>query len=314
MYKALIVGCGNIGAMYDFETESILTYAKAFHLDPEITFSVYDTDHQIAEKVAQRYRVQILQVLDSRTFNEYDIVAICTPTSTHYDYLSKMLIHGPKLIICEKPVDSDPLRLDKIVSLYSKSKTKVLVNFFRRFQPGIIQLRNEINDVLDEEGCTNIVVSYQRGFHNNASHAIDLLEYLFGLTLDLSAALITNKIIDEFDTDPTMSVSCFWNGVSVQFVGLTKVEFSHFDIAIYFKHRAVLLKDGSNEIEWFATSPRSGTFYPKLKLRSRRTAVVDNYMNNVISHAKLLLNSNEQNSNFMESISISQRILKLQGK
>jgi len=314
MYKALIIGCGNIGAMYDLETESILTYAKAFHLDPEITFSVYDTDHQIAEKVAQRYRVQVLQVLDSRTFNEYDIVAICTPTPTHYDYLSKMLIHGPKLIICEKPVDSDLLRLDKIISLYRNSNTKVLVNFFRRFQPGIIQLRNEISDVLDQEGCTNIVVSYQRGFHNNASHAIDLLEYLFGSTLDLSAAQITHKTIDEFDTDPTMSVSCFWNGVSVQFVGLTKVEFSHFDIAIYFTRKAVLLKDGSNEIEWLTTTPKRGNFYPKLKLQSKRTGVVESYMENTVSHAKLFLNGNEQISNFLESISISQRILKLQGK
>lgn len=314
MYKALIIGCGNIGAMYDFETESILTYAKAFHLDPEITFAVYDTNRQIAENVAKRYHVQALQVLRPETFNGYDIVAICTPTSTHYDYLSKMLMHGPKLVICEKPVDSDLIRLNNVLSLYRKSNTKVLVNFFRRFQPGITQLRNEINDVLAEEECTNIVVTYQRGFHNNASHAIDLLEYLFGSTFDLSTAQITHKTSDEFDTSPTMSVSSFWNGVSVQFVGLAHVEFSHFDIAIYFKRKAVLLKDGSNEIEWLTTTPKCGSFYPKLKLQSRRTAVVDNYMNNVVSHAKLLLNGNEQNSNFLESISISQQILKLQGK
>lgn len=314
MYKALIIGCGNIGAMYDFETESILTYAKAFHLDPEITLTVYDTDQKIAEKVAQRYCVQALPALEPETFSEYDIVAICTPTSTHYDYLSKMLMHGPKLVICEKPIDSDPIRLDNILCLYRKSNTKVLVNFFRRFQPGIIQLRKEIGNVLAEEGCTNIVVSYQRGFHNNASHAIDLLEYLFGSTFDLSAAQITHKTSDEFDTDPTMSVSCFWNGVSVQFIGLADVEFSYFDIAIYFTRKAVLLKNGSNEIEWLTTTPKSGNFYPKLKLQSRRTAVVDNYMNNVVSHAKLLLNGNEQISNFLESISISQRILALQGK
>lgn len=314
MYKALIIGCGNIGAMYDFETESVLTYAKAFHLDPEITFVVYDTNHQMAEKIAQRYHVQALQVLEPTTFNGYDIVAICTPTFSHYDYLSIMLVNGPKLIICEKPVDSDPIRLDIILSLYRKSNTKVLVNFFRRFQPGIIQLRNEISAVLVEESCTNIVVSYQRGFHNNASHAIDLLEYLFGSTFDLSKAQITHKTVDEFDTDPTMSISFFWNGICVQFVGLVHVEFSHFDIAIYFTRKAVLLKNGSNEIEWLTSTSKCGSFYPKLKLQSRRTAVVDNYMSNVVSYAKLLLNGNEQNSNFLESIGISQQILKLQGR
>ncbi len=314
MYRALIIGCGNIGAMYDFETESILTYAKAFHLDPEIEFDVYDINNKIAEKVGQRYHAQCLQILEMQTFKEYDIVAICTPTHTHFDYLSKMLVHGPKLVICEKPVDSDPAQLDKIISLYLKSNTKVLVNFYRRFQPGIIQLRNEIREVLAEEGCTNIVVSYQRGFHNNASHAIDLIEYLFGSTFDFADAQITHKTIDEFEADPTMSVFFLWHGVSVQFVGLAKVEFSHFDIAIYFKRKAVLLKDGGNEIEWFTTLPKIGNYYPKLKLRSRKTAVVSNYMSNVVLHAKLMLNGIERTTNFIESISISQRILKLQGK
>lgn len=314
MYKALIIGCGNIGAMYDFETESILTYAKAFHLDPEIIFAVYDTNHQIAKKVAQRYQVQHLEVLDPANYDAYDIIAICTPTPTHFEYLSKMLVHGPKLVICEKPVDSDQIKLDKVIELFNKSKSKVLVNFFRRFQPGIIRLRKEINDVLVNEGCTNIVVSYQRGFHNNASHAIDLLEYFFGSTFDLSAAQITHKTSDEFDTDPTMSIFFIWSGVNVQFIGLANVEFSHFDIAIYFKSKAVFLKDGGNEVEWFATAPKCGSFYPKLQLQSREIQVVSNYMNNVISHAKLLLIGKEETSNFLDSVSISQRILKLQRK
>ena len=314
MYKSLIIGCGNIGAMYDFESASVLTYAKAFHLDPEITFAVYDADPKVSNMVAQRYGVQALHELDPETYKDYDIAAICTPTLTHYEYLSEMLERGPKLVICEKPVDSDPLRLENILSLYRKSNTKVMVNFFRRLQPGILQLKKEIGDVLSGQCCTNIVVSYQRGFHNNASHAIDLLEYLFGSALDLSAAQVTHKASDEFDTDPTMSVSCAWNGANVQFIGLAHAEFSHFDIAIYFTDKAVLLKDGSNEIEWLATTAQSGNFYPKLKVQSRRTGVVENYMEHIVSHAKRLLKGEEQISNFLESVSISQRILQLQGK
>jgi predicted dehydrogenase len=313
MYKALIIGCGNIGAMYDFESDAILTYAKAFHIDPEINFVVYDTNHQLAENVSRRYRVPALQQLKYDDFNNFDIVVICTPTPTHYDYLYKMLINGPKLVICEKPVDSDLIRLDNLINMYHSSKTKVMVNFFRRFLPGIIELKGEISEVLADDECTNIVISYQRGFHNNASHAIDLLEYLFSSTFDFSDAKVTHKSNDEFDTDPTMSVSCLLKGIKVQFIGLTGVEFSHFDIAIYFTRNALLLKDGSNQIEWLTTVPKYGDFYPKLKLRSMRTDVVSNYMNSVVSHAKRLINNNEHNSNFLGSISISQRILKLQG-
>ncbi len=313
MYKALVIGCGNIGAMYDFETESVLTYAKAFHLDPEITFSVYDVDTAKSTRVAKHYGIKLLHELNPEMYRDFDIVAICTPTNTHFDYLSRMLVDGPKLVICEKPVDSDLVRLENIVTLYSNSKTKVLVNFFRRFQPGIVQLKKEISDILQDQRCTNIIVSYQRGFHNNASHAIDLLEFLFESTFDLSTAQITHKSIDEFDMDPTMSVFSTWNGANVQFTGLAHVEFSHFDIAIYFIDKAVMLKDGCNEIEWLSTIGRSGNFYPKLKVDSRRTGVVKNYMENIVLQSKRLLNDQEQNSNFLASVNISKSILQLKG-
>ena len=314
VYKALLIGCGNIGAMYDFETDFVLTYAKAFHLDPEITFSVYDIDSTLSGMVAQRYGIKLLHELNPETYKDYDIVAICTPTFTHFDYLSRMLVDGPKLVICEKPVDSDPVRLENILTLYRKSNTKVMVNFFRRFQPGIVELKKEVFDILADQPCTNIVVSYQRGFHNNASHAIDLLEYLFGSTFDLTAAQITHKASDEFDSDPTMSVFCPWNGASVQFIGLAYAEFSHFEIAIYFTDKAVMLKDGSNEIEWLSTTSRNGNFHPKLKVRSRRIGVVQNYMQYIVSHAKRLLEGEVHTSNFLASVNISQQILKLQGK
>lgn len=314
MYNALIIGCGNIGAMYDFETESISTYAKAFHLDPEIEFEVFDIDPKVSLRVAERYGVRCLHELNLATYQNYDIVVISTSTATHYDYLSRMLKQGPQLVICEKPVDIDPVRLGQLLKLYRKTNTKVMVNFFRRFQPGIIRLKQDIESILNDERCTNIVVTYQRGFHNNASHAIDLLEFLFGTRIDLSEARVNNNVCDEFDTDPTLSVSCAWNGSNVQLIGLACVEFTHFEIALYFSKKAVLLKDCGNEIELLSTSDKIGNFYPKLCLQSRETGVLKNYMVNVVSHSKRMLKDEESRGNFLESVSLSERILKLQGR
>lgn len=313
MYKALIIGCGNIGAMYDFETESISTYAKAFHIDPEIEFEVYDTNPKASIRVAERYGVRCLHDLTPAVYQNYDMVVISTSTATHYEYLSLMLERGPRLVICEKPVVTDRFRLENVLSLYRKSNTKVLVNFFRRFQPGIIQLKEEIDGILIGERCTNIVVTYQRGFHNNASHAVDLLEFLFESVLDFSEVRINHKAFDEFQSDPTMSVPCIWNGANVQFIGLAHAAFSLFDIAIYFNSKAVLLKDGGNEIELLTTTNKTGNFYPKLSVQNRQTGVVENYMVNVVAHAKRLLKKAGCRDNFLESVSISKRILKLQG-
>ncbi len=297
--------------MYDFETESISTYAKAFHLDPEIEFEVYDLEQKFSLKVAERYGVRCLNELSPLVFKGYDMVVISSSTETHYEYLSLMLENGPKLVICEKPVDVDRTRLERLLTLYQKTDTKVMVNFFRRFQPGMIQLRERIGNILREERCTNIVLTYQRGFHNNASHAIDLLEFLFCSVIDFTKAKINQSVNDEFDTDPTLSVSCVWNGASLQMIGLGCVEFTHFEIALYFETKAVLMKDCGNEVEILSTLGKRGSFYPKLCLQSRQTAVLDNYMVNVISNAKSML-ERKVNDNFLESVSISERILILQ--
>jgi predicted dehydrogenase len=314
MYKALIIGCGNIGALYDFETESVSSYAKAFHLDPEIEFEIYDIDPKISAKVAERYCVRCLHELSPAIYQNYDIVAICTPTFTHHEYLCNVLELGPSLVICEKPVDVDRVRLEQLLKLYRNSNSKVMVNFFRRFQPGMNQLRQEIELILAEEQCTNIVVSYQRGFHNNASHAIDLLQFLFGTTIDLSGVKVTHRALDEFETDPTMSLSCVWNGVNVQFIGLAHVEFSLFEIAIYFARKSVLIKECGNKIELLCTPAPSGNFYPKIHLQSQQSGVIENYMVSVVSHAKRLLKGDETHDNFLESASISERVLKIQGR
>jgi len=314
MYKSLIIGCGNIGAMYDFENDSIATYAKAFHLDPEIEFEVFDVDLDVSLRIADRYSVRSLSVLSPATFQDYDIVVISASTSAHFQYLSLMLERGPHLVICEKPVDTDISRLAQLRTLYHQANIKVMVNFFRRFQPGFVQLKLEIEDILSGEQCTNIVVKYQRGFHNNASHAFDLLEFIFGATIDLSQASIARLVRDEFENDPTLNMSCVWNGMNVEFIGLAGVHFSHFEIELFFVRKAVLIKDGGNVIERYSASPKSGDFYSKLCLQSKQGRVIENYMVNVIYHAKKLLSQGSLGDNFLQSVNISERILELQGR
>jgi predicted dehydrogenase len=312
MFQALIIGCGNIGAMYDFDSKSVLTYAKAFHLDPEIEFEVYDINPIASEKIATKYDVQTVLQITTDTLLNYDIVAICTPTGTHHEYLSTMLERGGvQLVICEKPVDSSRNRLNPLLELYAQSETKVMVNFFRRFQPGTLRLKAKIESFLQKEKCTNIIISYQRGFHNSASHAIDLLEFLFNSLIDFNEMKINHRTFDEFETDPTVSASCNWNGTNLQFIGLAQVEFSHFEIAIYFPKKALFLKDGGNSIEEYVVPFKSGNFYPKLVLHECQAGILDNYMTNVVSHAKGLLKVKGSHDNFQESVHVSERVLKL---
>ena len=310
MINALLIGCGNIGAFYDWETDDIRTYAKAFHAHG-IKLSVYDPNYEKSAQVAGRYGAQALQQWDDVPANKYEIVVIGTPTPTHFDYLTTLLSNPPRLIICEKPVDLDPDRLEKIKTLYANCPAKVMVNFHRRFQPKMVDLAQRVQKMETEDLCQTILVRYQRGFHNNASHAMDLLGLLFGKPFDASLVTVLNSVPDEYDEDPTITVAYQWNGIQVLFVGLIGAKFSHFEMTLYFSRHAIELRQGGDAVEFFSTQGQQGKFYPALRSDEVWTNTLRDHMSKVVAHALRMLDDPTTADNFLESIDISKKIISL---
>jgi predicted dehydrogenase len=309
MIKALIIGCGNIGALYDLESEAVSTYAKAFHRDGEITFSVYDADLSVAQRVARRYDVPCLSRWDEVHPSEYDIVVVSSPTPTHHGYLESLFESRPRLVICEKPVDIDLGRLNRLEERYRESGMRVMVNFHRRFQPRMAELRDRVQSLAAQSTCRQVTVTYQRGFHNNASHAMDLLGFLFGTPFSVTDFRATQAVCDEFPADPTVTAHCRWGDTAVQFVGLAGVQFSHFELNLYFPTHAISLRRGGDEVEFFSTRPRRGSFHPALKSDEVWTGALKNHMLTVVAHARRMLQDTETRDNFLESVSISRTIV-----
>tara|TARA_A100001015_G_scaffold290595_1_gene363815 strand:- start:248 stop:997 length:750 start_codon:yes stop_codon:yes gene_type:complete len=239
---ALILGCGNIGALYDWETAEVNTYAKAFY-SLGVNLSIYDKNLERSKFVAARYDAKPLNEWNEVTTDKYDIIVVSTPTSTHFEYLTNLLSQPPTLVICEKPVDSDIDRLNELKGIYENSSARVIVNYFRRFQPKMFELAKRVQNLVVKNQCKTIIVNYQRGFHNNASHALDLLAFLFGKSFKPSNVNILNAAPDEFETDPTMSVSCCWNDIQIVLIGLVDAKFSNFEISLYFSS-SVIFKPG----------------------------------------------------------------------
>lgn len=311
MYRALIIGAGNIGALYDLGTDTVLTYAKAFSLDREIIFDVYDTNVDSLERVQAHYECGIISDLNNIDYKTYELVVISTPTAFHYGYLVALLNAQVKLVICEKPVDTDTDRLSKLETLYAGSGSKVLVNYHRRFQEEIFTLKALIGEIQEQEKCTNILIKYQRGLHNNFSHALDLLTCLFDEAGELENIIVTSKVHDEFENDPTISFSCTWNNIHFQVVGLENVKFSFFEIEIFFEQQFLLLLDGCDTVEHHIIDDPNPFFYPKAILKSRKTSVLKNYMLAITGYAKKILAGETDRDNFSEAVSISKKILKI---
>ena len=175
--RALLIGCGNIGAQYDLhDAAKVWTHAKALSLQSNIEWAVTDSDAEKAQEVAKVYQVPFIEKLDGVNLGEFDLVSLTTPTTTHASILLQAFQNKVPVVICEKPVIASKEEKDELENAYRLSGTKVLVNYMRRFHPVYQELKEWIAAQPTKTSLQNIIVKYKRGFLNNASHAIDLLE------------------------------------------------------------------------------------------------------------------------------------------
>lgn len=314
MYKALVIGCGNIGAGYDFNNDQILTHSKAFHVDPRFSLSIFDVDKTLSAKISKKYECEIVNNLDEETLKKFDCVSICTPTDTHFELLNKVLATGVKVIVCEKPISNKLNELKESKLIYLNGKSKVLVNYFRRFQPSFIELKEYISKLLVQESLTNISIRYQRGFVNNCSHAFDTIEFLTRSPMELVEVKKHNIIFDHFDIDPTMSLSASWNKSNVCIIGLSNVFFSHFEFDLFFEYHKISIKDAGQLIEIYKAE-KGGQFLQNLNIQNSysRVGCLNNYMLNVINEIYGLLSGEKQKDNFLQSIELNIKLLTYQG-
>jgi len=170
-YTALIIGCGNMGALNDApgsgNEEKTISYAKA--LKENGNFEVYYRD------------LYYWRVEDSishwggffDTEESYDVVIVATPDNDHYLRLVDALEYRPKLVICEKPLCNDVVEAKAIIKRYEEAGTPILCDYTRRFIPEFIWVK----DQKPKYGECH----FNRGWLHSATHAIDFFE-MIGLT------------------------------------------------------------------------------------------------------------------------------------
>lgn len=307
--RVLVIGCGSIGAQYDLHTHDVQTHARAWYINSNTSLTLFDINEDLSSMIAGIYKCKTLPSIDIEVLSSFDCISICTPTNTHARLLDIALKAGVKTIICEKPVSGNVCDLENLLRLYLNSQSKVLVNFIRRFQPAYTKLKNVISTIMsEEESLTNISIRYQRGFINNCSHAFDVLEFLLDRKVELKELNIYNKKFDQFDGDPTLSISALWNDVNFSVTGLANVLFSHFEIDIYFKRHKVSIRNAGNYIEVYKAE-YSKNLQPLFKIQEFTECLKD-YMKYVVHEATELIKDPTREDNFVPSVDLNMRMLK----
>ena len=135
----------------------------------------------------------------------------------------------PKATFCEKPVSDSLHEVEEIKKLCEESDILLAVNFTRRWDPKVIELRKKIiNGHLGE--IRSVVGYYNKGILNNGSHMIDMLLNLFG---PLEVIMSNYAVNDYFVDDP--SVSALLNtssGVPIHLVTGNASDYALFEVDI----------------------------------------------------------------------------------
>lgn len=302
MTKTLLIGCGNIGAMYDWHREDVLTYAKALSRSSELTVFVHDFNRDRQRQVADRYGFHACDDPSGESLEVFDLVCIASPTTTHFSYLEKAISAGVPVICCEKPVTYDPEEATALAQLYANGTSRVLVNYIRRFQPSYERLRAAVQELLLKERIQHVRINYKRGVMNNGSHALDLVQFLTGYTLSTDNHHTTEIVFDVFPQDPTLSGIIRQAAFDVQLTGHPHAGYPVFDCIIELSGHLITITNAGND--WSIATKE----HPGIPLVSESGAI-DCYMLPVISRLQRMLEDSSINDNFTESLLLNRRLL-----
>jgi len=259
-FSAVIIGCGRIGTFFDDpDSDCHFTHAKGYYLSKNVELKgVYDIDADCAKKAGRLWKTEtfanIAAMLDSV---KPDLISICVPDEYHYEYLKQVAEFEPRAVIAEKPLTVKYEDSLEIYQLYLKKGIACNVNYARRFDPYLQNLRKEY-----KKGKLGKLINgyaiYGKGLLHNGSHVIDLIHWFFGETNDYR---VLNNRIDNRADDPTVDV---WlktaEAESFHLLSADESKYTVFEIVLFFEKLKVELLRGG--IVAFETVPSADDLFP----------------------------------------------------
>ena len=179
--KALIIGLGNIGLMYDInyrEKNYCRTHSKSlFQIEFFKDVSVVDLSSYKLKIAKKEYGFNTYRKLsEGLKKTRPSFVVISSDTKNHLKNFNEIIkYYIPKIILIEKPISNNIDDIKKIFKICKIKKIKLFTNFIRRSEKSVINIKKNFL-----KGSYQGTVYYNKGFLNNGSHWINILEYFFG--------------------------------------------------------------------------------------------------------------------------------------
>jgi len=248
MFRCGIIGCGNIAGGYDRKVPKdwSFTHAGAYHLCPETRLvAAADPSPEVLQKFGEKWGIDKLyeDYRDMLKDEAIDILSLCLPTERHFDAFKFACKTDIPAIFCEKPLSYD---LKEAKDMLSMSKGRIVsVNYFRRWNPTIVQLRNEISGGVYGR-VINIVARYTKGILVNGSHLVDLMRWFFGEPEGIYLIKINNREAKDPGVDFVLT---FKGNITVYFLNIPDVEYVFIDVDILTEKGRLTLAQRGQQVE-----------------------------------------------------------------
>lgn len=246
MRRALLIGCGKIAGGYNRDRDDalVLTHALAYWRHPGFTLAAcVDPDPTARSEFSERWAAQrTFATLDEALRSDkYDIASVCGPTGMHLDTIEKLLDAGIPAIFAEKPLDANAMRARDIAARCEHSGCALSVNFTRRWDTAMQDLRAEIASGTFGE-LRSVVGWYGRGAVNNGSHMIDLVTFLTGRKARIES--VTGSLEDGVPGDPSVGAILDLEGAPFHLVVADGRDQARFEATLSFSGGVVEILEG----------------------------------------------------------------------
>ena len=170
----------------------------------------------------------------------FDVVSLCSPSRSHATALLRLLEMPLKVVFAEKPLTTDLADARRVVAAYEAKGRPLAVNFTRRWNPTVAELRRELAD--GAWGRLRAATGfYTKGILNNGSHLVDLLHFLVG---PLTVVRVLRRRADDDPEDPTVdAVLETDHGARLYLIGGDARDYALFELSLVLERGVVSLED-----------------------------------------------------------------------
>lgn len=253
---AAVLGLGRIGQGYDYDCADdshVVTHASGFSHHPafELVAGI-DTNPLARKRFENKYAKPAFASVKGMADNiRPDVISIGVPTAQHAGAFAEALTRGPRAILCEKPIAGSTAEARQMVAAARENKCALLVNYMRRFEPGVLTLHRSITTGQYGEIYKG-VAWYSKGLRNNGSHFIDLLRFLLG---EVTACEVLSKGRRGDNGDPEPDVKIRFGTADIYLLAAREECFSIAEFELVGARGRIAYRNGGSAIQAWETGP-----------------------------------------------------------